>query len=56
MVGMTKDEFISKMIEYAQRRKEAEKDRKRRAQADLNDYISMRKSQVLRYIWRKKRR
>lgn len=56
MIGMTKDEFISRMIEDAQQRKEAEEDRKRRTKEELNDYISMRKNQMLRYIWRKKRR
>lgn len=55
MVGMTKDEFVARWLEDARRREEEERDKKRKANADMNDYIAARRFQVNRYLWRKTR-
>lgn len=60
---MTKADFVARMLEDAHKReqeeyerRQVERERERRAQSDLADYIGMRREQVSRYYRRKERK
>ena len=42
MIGMTKDEFVARMLEDAYRRIAEEVERKRRAKVDVGEYFAER--------------
>ena len=56
LVPMSKEEFVSRMLEDIEKRKQEELERKKQAAKDFADYTAMRKTQTARYMWRKRRR
>ena len=53
---MTKERFVERMLEDAARRKREETEKAKRLNTDFADYLSIRKMQVTRYLWRKRKR
>ena len=56
LVPMSKEQFVARMLDDAEKRKRSEADRKRKAAIDMAEYTAMRRMQAQRYLWRKAKR